>query len=434
MSDAGMSFVLLVALALLLGSGLWISLVLLAVGWIGLVLFTNRPAGELMATTVWGASNSWSLTALPLFIWMGEILFRSKVSEFMFRGLAPWMRHLPGRLMHCNVVGCGIFAAISGSSAATAATIGRITIPELNKRGYDEMMSLGSLAGAGTLGLLIPPSIIMIVYGVSAEVSIARLFIAGVLPGILVMTLFSGYIALWAARHPEKTPPSDMHHSFREALFESRFLIPTVLLIAAVIGSIYTGIATPTEAAVLGVAGSLILAVATRSLSRAMFWDSVMGATRTSCMIAFILAGSSFLTAVMGFTGIPKNMAAWVSAQHLSPGLLIVALTVLYIILGCFVDGISMVVLTAAVVMPTIRAAGIDLVWFGIFLVLVVEMAAVTPPVGFNLFVIQALSRRDIFFVAKGAAPFFMLLVVAVLILWWWPGIVAYLPARMLGS
>ncbi|MSP95751.1 MAG: TRAP transporter large permease subunit [Betaproteobacteria bacterium] len=425
------SLILLAVLAALLVCGVWIAITLLGVGFVAMAAFTNSPAGPLMATTVWGSSASWSLTALPLFIWMGEILFRTRVSEDMFRGLAPWVEPLPGRLMHTNVVGCGIFAAISGSSAATAATIGRITIPELKKRGYDEAMAVGSLAGAGTLGLLIPPSIIMIVYGVAADVSIARLFVAGVLPGIMLMVLFSGYIAIWALLNPDRTPKRESVTTLGEKLYAARFLIPTVLLIGAVIGSIYAGIATPTEAAVLGVVGSLVLSVVGGSLTWANFSASVMGAVKTSCMIAFILTGAAFLTVAMGFTGIPRAMAAWIGGQGFQPWQLISVLTVLFIILGCFLDGISMVVLTASVILPSVKAAGIDLLWFGIFVVLVVEMAQITPPVGFNLFVLQGLTGRSMFYVAKAALPFFGLMVVAVAILWVFPEIVYYLPGKM---
>jgi tripartite ATP-independent transporter DctM subunit len=433
MGTLGIALFLLGLLALLLAGGVWIAVVLLAMGWAAMELFTSSPVGKLMATTVWGSSASWALTALPLFIWMGEILFRSRISEDMFRGLAPWLTALPGRLMHCNVIGCGIFAAISGSSAATAATIGKMTVPELRKRGYHEPMVIGSLAGAGTLGLLIPPSIIMIVYGVAADVSIARLFIAGVLPGIMLISLFSGYIIVWALLNPDKTPPSDIHLSFAQKLYASRLLIPTVLLIASVIGSIYTGIATPTEAAVLGVLGSLILSFASGSLDWDTFYSSVMGAMRTSCMIAFILTGAAFLTTAMGFTGLPKAMALWITSQELSPVMLIAVLTLLFMVMGCFLDGISMVVLTAAVILPTVEAAHIDLLWFGVFIVLVVEMAQITPPVGFNLYVLQSLTGRDIFTVGKAALPFFLLLALAVSIIWIFPEIVTYLPRRMLG-
>ncbi len=425
------AIILLAALAVFLIGGLWIALSLLGLGWLAMELFTDSPAGKLMATTVWGSSASWALTALPLFIWMGEILFRTRIAQDMFRGLAPWMAPLPGRLMHCNVVGCGIFAAISGSSAATAATIGKITIPELTKRGYDEQMAVGSLAGAGTLGLLIPPSIIMIVYGVAADVSVARLFVAGVLPGALLMLLFSSYIAAWALLNPAKTPPRDSVTSFGEKVYAARFLIPTILLIAGVIGSIYTGVATPTEAAVIGVAGSLALSLVSGSLTWEAFNTSVMGAMKTSCMIAFILTGAAFLTVAMGFTGIPRAMAGWIATQKFAPWQLIAVLTVLFILLGCFLDGISMVVLTAAVILPSVRAAGIDLLWFGIFIVLVVEMAQITPPVGFNLFVLQGLTRRNMFYVARASLPFFFLMVIAVAIIWVFPQIVTFLPGKM---
>lgn len=431
MDPALVPIVLLLALAVFLVAGVWIALSLLGVGWIAMVFFTGAPAGKLMATTVWGSSASWALTALPLFIWMGEILFRSRISEDMFKGLAPWMAPLPGRLMHCNVFGCGIFAAISGSSAATAATIGKITIPELKKRGYDERMSIGSLAGAGTLGLLIPPSIIMIVYGVAADVSIARLFVAGVLPGVMLMLLFSGYIAAWALLNPGRTPPRDIVSTLREKIYAARRLVPTLALIAAVIGSIYTGIATPTEAAVLGVLGSLILSLLSGSLAWETFQASVMGAMKTSCMIAFILTGAAFLTVAMGFTGIPRAIADWIGRQGFTSAHLIIVLTLLYIVLGCFLDGISMVVLTSAVILPSVRAAGIDLLWFGIFIVLVVEMAQITPPVGFNLFVLQGLTGKNMFYVARASLPFFFLMVMAVLIIWEFPQVVSFLPGRM---
>ncbi|MBE0612366.1 MAG: TRAP transporter large permease subunit [Burkholderiales bacterium] len=433
MSTLGIALFLLALLALLLAGGVWIAVVLLAMGWAAMELFTSSPVGKLMATTVWGSSASWALTALPLFIWMGEILFRSRISEDMFRGLSPWLTALPGRLMHCNVIGCGIFAAISGSSAATAATIGKMTVPELRKRGYHEPMVIGSLAGAGTLGLLIPPSIIMIVYGVAADVSIARLFVAGVLPGVLLVSLFSGYIMIWALLNPDKTPPSDIKMSFAQKLYASRLLIPTVILISSVIGSIYAGVATPTEAAVLGVVGSLILSAVSGSLDWDTFYSSVMGAMRTSCMIAFILTGAAFLTTAMGFTGLPKAMALWITSQDLSPVMLIAVLTLLFMVMGCFIDGISMVVLTSAVILPTVEAAKIDLLWFGVFIVLVVEMAQITPPVGFNLYVLQGLTGRDIFTVGKAALPFFLLLALAVSIIWIFPEIVTYLPRRMLG-
>ncbi len=426
--------VLLVAVFAFLASGLWIALSLMAVGLVGIVMFTSAPVGKLLATTIWGQSSEWSLTALPLFIWMGEILFRTRLSEDMFTGLAPWMRRLPGRLLHVNVIGSGIFAAVSGSSTATAVTIGRMTVPELLRRGYNEQVTLGSLAGAGTLGIMIPPSIIMIVYGVAANVSVARLFIAGVLPGMLLIALFMFCIMLHAWWNPGAIPPPDPEMSFREKLRASRRLIPIILLVVAVIGSIYGGLATATEAAAIGLIGALVLAAMTGTLTWENFRASLLQATETSCMLAFIIAGAAFTTVAMGFTGIPKSLAAIVTQWQLSPAMLIVVLTVLYVILGCFLDGVSMIVLTLSIVMPMIHAARIDPIWFGIYLVLVVEIATVTPPVGFNLFVIQGLSKRNIMFIAWGAVPSFLAMVFATWLLWIFPGIATYLPSVMYGG
>ena len=431
MDQALLGGALAVLLIVLLGSGVWVAVSLFAIGIFAIALFSSAPTGPIMATTSWGQSWSWSLTALPLFIWMGEILFRTKLSEDMFSGLSPWMARLPGRLMHVNVVGCGIFAAVSGSSAATTATIGKIAIPELLRRGYDERMTLGTLAGAATLGLLIPPSIIMIVYGVAADVSISRLFIAGVLPGLMLVALFMGAIAIWAALHPRSIPPAEPRTTLREKLFASRRLIPVVLLIVAVIGSIYGGVATATEAAALGVAGALALAAATGSLTWRSFRESLMGATLTSCMISFILAGAAFLSVAMGFTGIPRALAEWIASMQLSPYLLLAALTVFFVVLGCFLDGISIVVLTVAVIMPMVEAAGLDLIWFGVYIVLVVEMSQITPPVGLNLFVIQSLTGRDILYIAKGAVPSFLILLLAAVLLVVFPAIATWLPAQM---
>jgi tripartite ATP-independent transporter DctM subunit len=431
MNDLTITALLVASLFLILASGVWIGLTLSGVAWIGMQLFSSRPAGDAMAVTIWGSSASWTLTALPLFVWMGEILFRTRLSQDMFKGLAPWMQRLPGRLLHVNVVGCAIFAAVSGSSAATCATIGKMSLPELKKRGYTDLMSVGSLAGAGTLGLLIPPSIIMIVYGVTADVSIAQLFIAGVIPGILLAGLFSLYIAGWALTHADKIPPPDPPMSFVRKVRESKTLIPVVLLIVAVLGSIYTGIATATEAAGLGVVGSLLLSTAQGSMSWQIFKESLMGGTRLYCMIALILAGAAFLTLSMGYIGLPRHLAEWIAALGLGQLGLIAMLTIFYAILGCFLDGISMVVLTMGVILPTVQRAGIDLLWFGIFIVIVVEMAQVTPPVGFNLFVLQGMTKREIGFIARAAFPFFLLMVIMVALLYAFPQLVSFLPQRM---
>ena len=428
MNDLLVTVALVVALFAILASGVWIGLALAGVAWIGMQLFAARPAGDAMAVTIWGSASSWTLTALPLFVWMGEILFRTRLSNDMFRGLAPWMQGLPGRLLHTNVAGCTIFAAVSGSSAATCATIGKMTLPELKRRGYPDDIAVGSLAGAGTLGLLIPPSIIMIVYGVAAEVSIAQLFMAGVVPGMLLAGLFSGYLVWWALRHPQAVPPADTSLGLMRKLHESRHLIPVVLLIVAVLGSIYAGIATATEAAAVGVVGSLALSAAQGSLTWQTFRDSLLGGTRLYCMIALILAGAAFLTLSMGYIGLPRHLAEWIATLGLSQWQLLLALAVFYIVLGCFLDGISMVVLTIGVVMPTVVKAGIDPLWFGIFVVLVVEMAQITPPVGFNLFVLQGMTGRDIGWIARVTMPFFWCMAGAIVLVTVFPAIVTGLP------
>lgn len=423
--------ILAVAMLVFLGMGVWVALSLMGVAFVGMLMFSNAPITAVMPTTIWSSLSTWTLTALPAFIWMGEILFRTRLASDLFHGLAPWVGKLPGRLLHVNVVGSGIFAAVSGSSAATAATVGQMSLPELNRRGYNEHMSIGSLAASGTLGLLIPPSIILIVYGVSVNVSIGKLFLAGVVPGILLICLFSGYIALWSVLNRDKMPPVEPKLPLRDAIIRLRLLLPVVLLIVAVIGSIYSGVATATEAATLGVVGSLLIALVSGSLTRETFMQSLYGAMRTSCMIAFIMAGAAFLTVTMGFAGIPRALAAWINTLGLSPYALLFALALLYLILGCFLDGISMIVLSTAVVIPMVQSAGIDLIWFGIFLVVLVEIAQITPPVGFNLFVVQGITQRDIAYISRAVLPYFLLMLVLLVLLTIFPSIVTWLPDTM---
>jgi len=425
--------ILIVALLALLASGIWIAIALAGVAIIAMLL-VEAPIDLVMPSSIWSSVSSWSLTALPLFIWMGEILFRTRLADDLFHGLAPWVQRLPGRLLHVNVIGCGIFAAVSGSSAATAATVGKMSLPELKRRGYEEKISVGSLAASGTLGLLIPPSIILIVYGVSANVSIARLFLAGVLPGLMIVAMFMAYIAIWSLINKDRMPKAEQGLSFWEKVRRVRLLLPTVLLIVAVIGSIYTGIATATEAATLGVVGSLLIALFSGSLTWENFKLSLYGATRTSCMIGFIIATAAFLSVAMGYAGIPRALASWIGAMGLSAYELIFALAILYLILGCFLDGISMVVLTTAIIMPMVQAAQIDLIWFGIFIVIVVEIAQLTPPVGFNLFVVQGLTGHDILFVARSVLPFFLLLCASIVILTIFPEIATWLPQTMFSA
>jgi C4-dicarboxylate transporter DctM subunit len=429
--DIWIAGALIATLFVILASGMWIGLTLLGVGILAMELFTQRPVGDAMTLTIWGTMSSWTLTALPLFLWMGEILFRSKLSDGLFKGLAPWLNHLPGRLLHVNVFGSAIFAAVSGSSAATCATIGKIALPELKKRGYPDSLAIGTLAGASTLGLLIPPSIIMIVYGVAANVSIAKLFVAGVVPGIVLACLFSGYIVIWSLLNKDKIPPPDAATSFGQKLYASRHLLPVVSLIALVLGSIYSGIATATEAAALGVGGALLLSLIERTLTWETFKSGLQAACRVYCMIGLILAGAAFLTLAMGFIGLPRHLAEYVGSLNLSPLMLIMLLVGFFIILGCFLDGISMVVLTMSVLLPTVEKAGFDLIWFGVFIVLVVEMAQITPPVGFNLFVLQGLTKRQLTYLGWVALPFFMVMLVMVLLTYFVPDVVLWLPRNM---
>ena len=419
-------------LLIFLGSGVWVGISMIGVSTIGMMMFTSRPVGDAMATTMWSMGSSWSLTALPLFVWMGEILVRTKLSENLFKGLSPWLSKLPGGLIHVNILGCAIFAAISGSSAATVATVGKMSIPELRKRNYPERFLLGTLAGSGTLGLLIPPSIILIIYGVTVEESIAKLFIAGIIPGIGLAILFMLYVVGWSIKNKKIMPVISEDFSFFQKIKQSGQLLPVVLLIFAVIGSIYAGIATATEAASLGVLGALVLSYFQKSLNKESFRKSLLGATKTSCMIAFILAGSSFLTLAMAFTGLPKNLAVFIDTLQLSPYMLLLVLTLFYIILGMFLDGISAVVLTMAIIEPMIRQAGFDMIWFGIYLVIVVEMAQITPPVGFNLFVLQGMAKRDMGFIARSAFPLFLLMILAVIIIIAFPQLALWLPDQMI--
>ena len=434
MSLIAVGGLLLLVMLLLLSGGVWIAMTLAICGWIGQAFFTTTLPGKNLFSAFWESNASWELAALPLFIWMGEILFRTRLSEQMFTGLSPWLNRVPGRLMHTTILGCGIFGSVSGSSAATCATISKVALPELVKRGYDEKLALGSLATAGTLGILIPPSITMVVYAVAADASIIRIFLAGFLPGFLLMALFSGYIMWWSLRHPERVPAGETGLSFMEKMRRSGSLIPCALLIVFIVWVLVAGWATATECAAYGVLGSLIIAWTSGSLTWRNFWDGLMGTTRTSCMIMFILAGAAFLTKTMAFTGIPRELAEWVAAMNLSPFTLIAVLSLVYLVLGTALDGISMIVLTSAVVLPMIQKAGFDLIWFGIFIVLLVEIAEVTPPVGFNLFVLQNMTGKDSNTIARAALPFFGCLLVCIALITVFPQIVTWLPDALMGK
>jgi tripartite ATP-independent transporter DctM subunit len=424
---------LLFLMLLMLSGGVWIAMTLAIVGWVGQSFFTNTLPGKNLFSSFWETSSSWELAALPMFIWMGEILYRTKLSEQMFDGLSPWLSKVPGRLMHTTILGCGIFGSVSGSSAATCATIAKVALPELEKRGYDRNIALGSLAAAGGLGILIPPSITMVVYAVAADASVIRLFLAGFLPGFLLMGLFSGYIIWWSLRNPDKVPPAEAPTTFMEKMRRSGSLIPCGLLIVFIVWVLVAGIATATECAAYGVLGSLAIAAAGRSLTWENFWQGLVSATRVSCMIMFILAGAAFLTKTMAFTGIPRELAEVVHAMNLSPFGLIGVLVVVYLILGTALDGISMIVLTSAVVLPMIQKAGFDLVWFGIFIIMLIEIAEITPPVGFNLFVLQNMTGIDSNRIATVTLPFFGCLLLGIGLITVFPSIVTILPDMMMG-
>ena len=431
----GMGIVLIGALFVLLASGVWVAVGLVGVGYIAITFFSDAPGGSLMSSAIWGAlSDNWAITALPLFVWMAEILNRTRLANDMFNGLSPWLVRLPGRLLHVNILGCGIFAAVSGSSAATVATIAKITVPELEKRHYDQKMTICTLAGSGTLGLLIPPSVVLIVYGFVTETSIARLFIAGVGPGLMLIILFMGYTVLWAMLHPDKVPFEDIKTTLWQKIAGTRRLIPVALLIVLVIGSIYVGIATPTESAAFGVFGALALSWFFGSLNWKNFTDALFSATYVSCFCLLIIAGAAYLSMAMSFTGIPAQLAKFIIAQDFSVYGLIAVLTVLYLFLGCFLEGFSMIVLTMGVLQPIIEGMGIDLIWYGIFMVIVIEAAQLTPPVGFNLFVLQQFTGKNVFFIARAAFPFFCCLMVGLVLLTVFPDIALYLPSKMLAQ
>jgi C4-dicarboxylate transporter, DctM subunit len=423
---------LLVLMFALLAAGVWIAPVLMAVAAIAIDIIAGRPAGFSITTTAWSGASSWMLTALPMFIWMGDILFQSRLSEDLFKGLSPLMRRIPGGLLHTNVVGCTLVAAVSGSSVATLTTVGKMTIPELRKRGYPEHLIVSTLAGPATLGLMIPPSIIMIVYGALTNESIAAINIAGIIPGLILAALFSGYVVLVSLYLKDYNPVQEPKVGWKQKLFGARALIPVVALLLIVIGSMMFGLATATEAAAVGVVGALVLAVLQGSFTLKMFFDSLMSATRTSVMISLILVSAGSLSLAMGYLRLPELLAQWVDGLHLSAFWLLMGLLVLYTILGHFLDGISCVALTIAIVEPMVRHAGIDMVWFGIFMVLVVEMAQITPPVGFNLTVLQSMTGHDLFKVGWWSVPMHAVMLLMVFILIAFPELATWLPKQMI--
>jgi C4-dicarboxylate transporter, DctM subunit len=430
------SLFLLLLLFFFLGMGVWIFAGMLMVSIIGLSVILGYPMdriGAIMVKRFFAASGSWEIACIPLFMWMGELIFRTDISERLFNGLAPIVDKLPGRLLHTNVAGCALFAAVSGSSTATTATIGKITTEELKKRKYNTSLAIGSLAGAGSFGLMIPPSIVFIIYGVLAEESISRLFIAGVLPGLLFAGLYSGYIIARSVITPSVAPATGETHTFKDYLFCLWLLAPILALIVIVLGSIYTGIATPTEAAAVGVTATFLITIGLRQLTWEIFVESLLGGLKTSCMVCSLLAAAAFLSTSMGFLHVPQEISLAIGKLGLSPYELIFVLGIFYTVLGFFLDGISITVMSLPICLPLVVEAGFDPIWFGVFLVAMTELAQITPPVGFNLFVLQGMTGHSIGKVAVAAAPFFMLMVIGVVIITLFPQIALWLPKILMG-
>ena len=426
-----MALVVFGILFVTLAAGIWVGFSLFIVGFMGMVIFSPLPAGNNMASSVWATIEKWEYVALPLFILMGEILYRSGISEKLFKSLVPWLYRLPGGLLLMNIISCTLFAAVSGSSAATTATVGRITLAEFDKLGYDRRLAMGSLAGAGTLGFLIPPSLIMIVYAILAEVSIGKMFMAGILPGLLLSGIYSTYIIYRGIRNPAIAPRTQESYSWKERLVGLKDLAPTVILILMVLGSIYGGVATPTEAAALGVLGAAVFAFLNRQMNFKILFDCLIGAVKTNAMIMMIVVGAGFLSRVMGFLGIPATITRAITEMDLSPYMLMILLGGFYVLLGCLLDGFSIVVMTLPIALPMVTMAGFDPIWFGIYLILMVEVSQITPPVGFNLFVIQGLTDEPIVQIARYALPFFFLMLLTTAILTVFPQIALFLPNLM---
>lgn len=436
MDPFALAIATIIFLAFFLGAGVWIFVALLMVGISGLYFLLDFPLpriGSIMRGTMWRTASTWELAAIPLFVFMGELMFRTDISERLFKGIAPWANLVPGRLMHCNVAGCTIFAAVSGSSTATTATVGKITLEELTKRNYDMNLAIGSLAGAGSLGLMIPPSITMIIYGVLAEESITDLFAAGILPGLLISALYGAYIAVRAYFNPAVAPDDGTRFRMRDILPSLMNLFPVLLLVLVVLGGIYTGLATPSEAAALGFGASVLLVAALGQFTWKIFLDSLAGAARITCMVITILVAAAFMSSSMAYLHVPQEIAALLAELNLGPFGLILLIGIFYIILGMFLDGLSIMVMTLPITLPLISAAGWDAVWFGVFLVVMIELGLITPPIGFNLFVLQGITGKPIGVIARGAFPFFLLMMLSAIIITAFPSIVLWLPDVLFG-
>ncbi|PHQ71425.1 MAG: C4-dicarboxylate ABC transporter permease [Sneathiella sp.] len=436
MTELLAGFIVLMLIFFYLGIGVWVFIGLLLVS-VTVQIFVLDMSfvkiGAIASSIMLRSASSWELAAIPMFIWMGDIIFRTDISKRLFRGLTPLVNKIPGRLLHVNIVGCTLFAAVSGSSTATAVTVGKISLEELSKRNYDPMISVGSLAGAGSLGLLIPPSIVMIVYGILAEVSIVQLFAAGVFPGLMIAALYSTYIAVKVKLNPSLIMDQDIEtRSF--SMSDVKDLTPIGVLIVVVLGSIYTGVATPSEAAAIGVTAALLLALVTKQLTKNLFIESIMSAVKMSAMVISLVVAAALLSSTMGYLHLPQKIATAIANLDLAPYALMAMLAAFYILLGLFLEGISITVMSLPITLPLVIQAGFDPMWFGVFLILMVELATITPPVGFNLFVLQGLTNMSISKIAKAAFPFFLLLVVGVVLLTIFPQIALWLPQQIAGK
>ena len=436
MTELLAGFIVLMLIFFYLGIGVWVFIGLLLVSvtvQIFVLDMSFAKIGAIASSIMLRSSSSWELAAIPMFIWMGDIIFRTDISMRLFRGLTPLVNRIPGRLLHVNIVGCTLFAAVSGSSTATAVTVGKISLEELSKRYYDPLISVGSLAGAGSLGLLIPPSIVMIVYGILAEVSIVQLFAAGVFPGLMIAALYSAYIAGAVKFKPSLVPDEGVERR-PFSMSDVKDLSPILILIAVVLGSIYSGLATPSEAAAIGVTVALLLSLVTKQLTLNLFTESIMSSVKMSAMVVSLVVAAALLSTTMGYLHLPQKIAASIAELDLSPYALMAILAAFYVLLGLFLEGISITVMSLPITLPLVIQAGFDPMWFGVFLILMVELATITPPVGFNLFVLQGLTNMPIGKIAKAAAPFFVLLVVGIVILTIFPQIALWLPQHIAGK
>lgn len=402
-----------------------------ALGGLGLILdhlYSFLPLSRALGEVTWSTSNDFLLVAIPMFVMLGEILLRSGIAERMYNAMSMWLSWLPGGLMHANIGACTVFSATSGSSVATAATVGTVALPQLERRGYNEPLFLGSLAAGGTLGILLPPSINLIIYGVLTNTSVPRLYLAGILPGLIAAGLFMLIIAVACIIKPE-WGGQRMSAPWRDRFIGLLHIVPPMLIFLLVVGSIYAGLATPTEAAALGVVGALILAAFMRRLTLRMMREVLEGTMKTTAMIMLIVIGAAFLNFIMSATGLTNMLNSWLIGLGLSPYMMLLMLVAFYLVIGCFMETLSLMVTTIPVIAPVMIALGFDPVWLGIVIIILIEVALITPPVGLNLFVVHSLrTSGSMNALMIGAIPFVLMLLLLVFLLAIFPGLALWLP------